>query len=241
MFITMSSSSNSRRRKRGNKNKSNNTPTLKTGNPLWAHDQALLAQSFPDTQIWQNNAEHVPRFGAVNSRDNKVFNIVQSNIIRSWLTGNSAVNVGASKAFLISDLSQVSSLLSVFDQYRLMQAEVWLTPTQTYTGNTTPTTVYTALDYDDANVITNESAMLQYENVTVTIITDGVYRRFRPHQALATYSGAFTSFANVVSQWNDAASTNIQHYGFKAMITPNSLAPVFDLTIRTWYQFRNVF
>jgi len=216
---------------------------LKSNQAIWMHDSALLQQSFPDTQIWNANAEHEPRFGAVNSKDNKVFNVVQSALNRQWLTSNGALPQGAGIGFSLSgNVNQATTFTALFDQYRIRQVEVWLKPSTSLVANTNVATLYTVLDYDDAVSPTSESQVQQYTNVTVTSINEGVYRRFTPHIATAVYSGAFTSFANSTESWIDSGSPSVLHYGFKALISTISGSNIsYDLTYRIWLQFRNVF
>jgi len=208
---------------------------------ICGHDQAYLDQSFPDTQIWNYASEHEPRFGANNSKDNKIYNLTQTAVNRSVLSANSALPVGFARSFQVSDLAQATTLLSVFDQYRIMQVEVWLKPQSASVGTQTATSLYTVLDYDDATTPISENQMQQYTNVTISAVVEGIYRRFRPHIAVAVYSGAFTSFKNELSDWIDSGSPNVQHYGFKALISPGPTTLAYDLEYRYWVQFRNVF
>jgi hypothetical protein len=218
---------------------------LNDKDPMWAHDSSLLGISFPDTQLWNLTSEHDPRFGQTTSRDNKIFNIVQSVVNRAQFATSTSTPTAFSTNFQVGSLPQAASLLAVFDQYRIMQIEVWLKPANITgaTSNTSDSTNYTVIDYDDAANLSTETAAVSYQNVTVSSLNEGVYRRFRPHQAIATYSsGAFGGFSNVPSQWNDSGSSVIQHYGFKFFNTGTSAGAVtYDLYTRYWVQFRNVF
>lgn len=205
-------------------------------------DQAMLTRSFPDTQVWNFNSEHEPRYGLANSRDNKVYNVVQSIVIRQWLIATSSWTSGA-KTFTINDLAQVSTWLSVFDQYKIKQVEIWFKPSVNYYSNTNLATLYTVIDYDDAVNLPSENAALQYENMVSSPVNAGHYRRFQPHVETAVYQpNTFGGYKNELSGWIDAASPTVSHYGFKAGITPITGTTVqYDITIRYWVQFRNIF
>jgi len=240
--ITIMSNNNRKTNTKRNRNKQKkNNQQMSLTRPLWAHDQAMLNQSFPDTQVWNVLSEHDPRYGASNSRDNKIFNVVQTAIQTQVVTSSTTVTNNAPVGFFINDLSQVSSLTAVFDQYRIMQVEIWLRPSNV-TGPGIQGQVYTVIDYDDNNAITNPVNYSQYANCTITQPHEGVYRRFRPHQAINTFgSSAFGSFTNAISQWNDSASTTVGHYGFKIATTIMSQSVSYDIVKRYWVQFRNVF
>jgi hypothetical protein len=233
---------NQRRARRGQ-----NTPQLSkliklsNKNPIWNHDAALLEQEFPDTQVWATPAEHIPRMGQTNSKDHKVYNFVQTLVTRNWLQSSSTVLGTSALSVNANTMIQSSVLLALFDQWRIHQVEVWLKPTPTDQLQSVAQTVYTVIDYDDANNLASEAAAQQYTNVTITSVNEGVYRRFKPHTAVAAYSGAFTAFANATDQWIDSGSPTVQHYGFKALITAASTIVNFDLEYRVWGQFRNVF
>jgi len=215
---------------------------LSTKNPVWSHDSALLERSFPDTQIWNTLSEHVPRYGQVNSKDNKIYNFSQSNVIRNWMVWSSTT-VGVANYYAnLASFAQASTYAALFDQWRIHQIEVWMVPSTTAQAGTNSERVYTVIDYDDANNLANESAAQQYTNVTISAPNEGVYRRFQPHIALGAYSGTFASFANEKNVWIDVGSPSVQHYGFKSLVqSSGNTSGAFDLEIRLWGQFRNVF
>lgn len=66
----------------------------------------------------------------------------------------------------------------------------------------------------------------------------------RPRTAMAAYSGAFTSYANMSDQWIDLNSTSVQYYGFKLLLPPASVSslssPAIDLMFDYTIVFRNV-
>jgi hypothetical protein len=177
--------------------------------------------------------------------NNQIHSFVQS-ITKAGTTSSNVAMTNATNYFSASDIAQISSFSTVFDQYRIVKIEVWITP-----RNPTSTTgaainrgrLLSVIDYDDATALTTESDYQQYSNCVMSSAVQGHYRAFVPHCAVAAYSGAFTSYANVQSPWIDLASTTVQHYGLKYGITQADSAAdvvVYDLLTRLHFQFKNV-
>jgi len=159
------------------------------------------------------------------------------------ITSNIATAVFAAFAFVASAIDQISSLTAVFDQYRIDELEVWFWPKiQPGTGTISdPGLFATAVDYDDATALSTYNQALDYQNVLVSDGRQGHYHRFKPHAAIAAYSGAFTSFANQASPWIDAASTGVQHYGVKGVWTAtDTTGYTYAVQARFHMSFRNV-
>jgi len=161
-------------------------------------------------------------------------------VLPSWFT-TSSLGGGlafASQAFALSNFPGSSSLLSVFDQYRFEQIEVWVENTSPNSVAQFPNVV-TAVDLDDANLPTSLSQIEDHMGALFTLGPAGHYHRFKPHLAVAAYSGAFTSYANMPSQWIDSASSNVAHFGLKAGSSTNATtAYQYSLTARAVVSFR---
>jgi len=177
-------------------------------------------------------------FPPVGRYDNQAFNLVDSVESLAWLTTNTATNSYQGFFVALSDLPDSSSYAAVFDQYRIMGAEVQLAPTTMPLGGVYTGHVHTVIDYDDVASIT-PSAALNYNNCVVSNLQDTLIRTFKPHMAVAAYAGSFTSYANMEPQWIDCASPSVQHYGFKCAVNPTGTALTFDLIGKIWVQFRN--
>jgi hypothetical protein len=137
-----------------------------------------------------------------------------------------------------------SSYAAVFDQYRIVAAEVIPTPRITEANQVSPYPagyLYTVLDYDDATALTSPSAAQDYSSCIITPVTEAVRRCVKPRIAMAAYSGAFTSFANVADQWIDAASTGVIHYGIKCIMDVGTASALvtYDLEQVVVVQFRS--
>jgi hypothetical protein len=110
-----------------------------------------------------------------------------------------------------------------YDQYRLMALRFSILPQNNAIGLVTNSTtslvpLYCVIDYDDATGLTSAAQAQGYNNCITLSPGESLSRTFRPHMALAAYSGSFGSFANVEPMWIDAANTGVQHYGIKVFI-----------------------
>lgn len=174
--------------------------------------------------------------------DTQVYRVTQTAHIEAFLTSSATLPVFASRVFTLNDVPLNTAFQQLFDQYCIEQVEVWVTPkTSDTSGAANSGLLLSAIDYDDGNVVPNLATLEAYANVMVGSGLVGHYRRFRPHVALAAYSGAFTSFANKVHQWLDVASPGIEHYGLKLGVTAGNAATFkWDLIIRYHIAFKSV-
>jgi len=172
---------------------------------------------------------------------NQIFKVTQSVPLTGFTT-STTLSVFTAYLFRFSDVDQTASLAVVFDQYRIDEVEVWIIPrfTENVSESINPGLLYSAVDYDDATAVSTIGAMQDYTNVLQTGGTSGHYRRFKPHIAVAAYNGSFGGFANAASQWIDAASNTVQHYGLKVGVTATTAAQVYDVQARYHMSFRNV-
>lgn len=154
--------------------------------------------------------------------------------ISSGTTGDSFY----AKAFSLNDFAGSTSYLTVFDQYRFDQLEVWLEPANGTTSDTFYPLLITCVDLDDANL---PSTINQVEDHQQSLSGEGQagrYHKWNPHMAVAAYSGAFTSYKNEPAGWIDSASPSVQHYGFKAATYSNGFVWSYQLTVRALISFR---
>jgi len=171
--------------------------------------------------------------------NNKPYLVLQGSEIGNVLTISASVAAFGSIGFTLTLLDQASAFASVFDQYRIRLIETWMIP-QFASSNQQVTNWCTVEDYDDATALTTYAAALDYTNVMSTPLSDGHYRRFVPHIAVAAFSGSFSSFENVVAPWIDAASSAVAHYGIKTASLASGAAGAVIMNARLHVQFRNV-
>jgi hypothetical protein len=175
--------------------------------------------------------------------NNGVHRVVQSYELPALLTASNAATTFGAINFMASSLDQISSLGAVFDQYKIERIEVWLIPriSNVQTSVLINTGLFhSVIDFDDSAVLSSVGQALDYSNCVVSSGTDGHYRTWVPHAAMAAYGGAFTSFANVESPWIDAVSTAVQHYGLKTVWTQCDAAYIMDAVVRLHTAWRNV-
>jgi len=158
-------------------------------------------------------------------------------------TASTTISTSSAYNFSLNQVDQVSQLTAVFDQYRIDEIEFWLWPklgAEVASATADQGILASVIDYDDSNLLGSLTAALDYVNVLVSSGRDGHYRRFKPHVAIAAYSGSFSSFANETSPWLDAASPSVQHYGVKTVWTACDAAYSQSIQARLHLSFRNI-
>jgi hypothetical protein len=140
-------------------------------------------------------------------------------------------------AFTLNNFISYSDYLSVFDQYKIDWIEVWI-ESRAPQGTTVPSLLTTAIDFDDANTPTSLSEVERKQASLTGSSLSGRYFAFKPHMAVAAYSGTFTSYSNIEAGWIDSASPGVQHFGLKVAIDTTPVASVVTVTTRAHVSFR---
>jgi hypothetical protein len=194
-------------------------------------------ERYPTNWIIQREVD-MPSVGAF---DNKIYNVVDGYWLGNAITSNTTIAQGTALSFALNSCADYASLTAVFDQYRIMAAEVTLMPSATNQANNgTAGHVWTVLDYDDSTALSSIDAALDYPNVVVMNGLDSQVRSFVPHVAVGVYGGStFTSYGNRAQQWLDAASPGVPHFGYKIVTAATSVAQVYDASVKLHIQFRN--
>jgi hypothetical protein len=221
---------NNRRKKANNNHRRGGNQTTRTRN--LQRKNTLFS---PASQGVPHSNKYVP--------DNQVYKLTQTQVATAVLTTSTTILSTAQRVFQFSFLDQNSSLANVFDQYMIDEIEYILMPrllTQDGSSLSNAGLVASVIDYDDANSLTTFAQALDYTNCIVGAGIQAHYRCFKPHVAIATYSGAFTSYGNVANQWLDCSSSTVQHYGIKIAAEPTSSALIYDEIVRYHISFRNV-
>jgi hypothetical protein len=160
--------------------------------------------------------------------------IVSNYAISSGTAGVIAYN---SAILTAQNFTSTPTLFTVFDQYRFEQIEAWLEFINPNSASSFPDFV-SAVDLDDGNIPTSVGQVIDHQGALVSSGPGGHYHKWKPHVAVAVYSGAFTSFANEEAQWIDSASPAVQHYGLKSAIISNGAATVVNAVFRAVISFR---
>jgi len=186
---------------------------------------------------WNANAQVMPN-RLLPRLDDKPYPVVQEIYTAAAIASSTSVESFAGFQFNVNALPQITTLTSLFDQYRITKVEFWLIPNGVAAAVTG--LIASVIDYDDATSLTTFNQALEYQNVLSTQPDTGHYRAFVPHVALAAYSGTFTSFANEPSPWIDAASPSVQHYGIKTAFTVTSSIASYSTIYRLHTEWRNL-
>jgi hypothetical protein len=142
----------------------------------------------------------------------------QNPIMSATTTG---VAVYGAFVFSVGMFSGATSLLGVFDQYMINQIETWI-ETPDPNKDTGYPDLYSSVDLDDGNVPVSIGQIQDHVGAIVATTPAGHYHKWRPHIAIASYSGTFTSYTNSPATWIDSASPNVQHFGLKLALVANS-------------------
>jgi hypothetical protein len=189
----------------------------------------------PTSRTWNPNAQPRPGLSRNLRLDNRTYRTVQSVDYGAVLTSSSGGAVYYAKFFSFGDLDQVSSLASIFDQYRIDEIEVWAsTVGSTLTGLAN---LYGVVDYDDANNLSSLAAARQYSNCMEVPIDTGIYFSFRPHTAL---SAAGSGQPNVPFPWTNSATQGQPAYGVKFAMGSSSVTRILYVNARFHLTFRNI-
>jgi hypothetical protein len=141
--------------------------------------------------------------------------------------------------FYLTGFAGSAAYLSLFDQYRIDLIECWLEPKQSLsTVEQNPGTLASAVDLDDAGTPSFFDDVARKQDAVLTTGQNAHYHRWKPHMAVAVYSGAFTSFANAPGGWIDSGSPAVQHYGLKAASTVTSAVYNYNLQVRARVSFK---
>jgi hypothetical protein len=165
-------------------------------------------------------------------------------LANATLTAQPTANTAASYAFSISSANVGTGF---WDQYRIDAIRFVVQPQNNAIGLVTNSTtaltpLYCVIDYDDVTNLTSAAAAQSYSNCISLAPGESMERTFQPRIAVAAYSGAFTSYANMAPQWIDAASTGVNHYGVKVFIpgvtAAQTLLQSWDVVVEYFISFR---
>jgi len=131
--------------------------------------------------------------------------------------------------FALDMLPNYTEFTNMFDQYRIVEIEVLITPTFTTADMSIPTggsvvcpQVMTVLDFNDSTPLTTDADYLQrMDTLKMTIGTVEHRRKFTPRMAALAYAGATSGYTvQPRDSWLDCSYPNIRHYGIKTRVTP---------------------
>lgn len=156
----------------------------------------------------------------------------------------------------LSDLGQVSTYASLFDQYKIERVHLRFTPrdnsinvtTQGTGANAAVPEMAVVVDRDDSSTLSGLAAALEYDNVQVIpygiMGLDVIYSPSITKSAFA--SGLFSGYTveDGRDTWLDIANTTVPYYGIKGVITAlnTSATYLYSWQIQCWYEisFKNI-
>jgi len=138
------------------------------------------------------------------------------------LSSSTTVPTAVSLNFTLNSLNNVASYVGVFDQYAIVCAIVRIRAPDNAVASpsVTPGVLHSVIDHDDSSGLTSVGMAQEYSTHMSTPGYISQTRVIYPRIAIAAYSGAFTSFANVRS-YVDAGNAGVQHYGLKILCEPS--------------------
>lgn len=143
--------------------------------------------------------------------------------------------------FKLSDVSNSADLTSSFDAYRIKRVDVYFTPRVNYTPDASVLTnaqLWTACDFD-GNTVTTLTETAAYDSAQLHDARTSFVVSLKPRAALATYSGAFTSYAEAPpDQWIDCASPSVEHYGLITAMSAQPVATVINVAARFYIELK---
>lgn len=126
---------------------------------------------------------------------------------------------GVNATYKLSNLPNYTEFTALFDSYKIdkIKQTFIYSHNMSYQGQT-----YNGLpligivrDEDDVTSLSTVADYTQYESFKLKRLDKIFSITTVPHMALATYSGAFTSYTDTKPMWLDCNSSGVEHYGFK--------------------------
>jgi len=164
----------------------------------------------------------------------------KTNLTGSQIKG-AAAPYGLALAWSLADLPQVTSLVALFDQFRITKAFVRFMSSHNTNATGLGSILYVAPDYDNSTLVTSLAQIQSYQSMQTIRGSDtgngdsGVFT-ILPCIPIPSIAG------NMVSpgQWEDCAVTTNTHYGIKGWYnTAATTDPVWDVDAQLWLEFRN--
>jgi hypothetical protein len=184
--------------------------------------------------VFDTNGVHRPMPKLMPER--KVYRALMSTSYPAF-TSSITVPIYNANYVTLNSFTNTAEYVGLFDQYRFVEIEMWIEP-ETSSSTTIAPIWWSAVDYDDATIPSSIQSVAGKQSATASSSDAGHYHRFRPHVAVAEYSGSFTSYGNVPSTWADCGSPNIQNFGVKTAVNIDGVARTFQVVVRAIVEFK---
>lgn len=137
---------------------------------------------------------------------------------QTFSIAKNALDSGYAYQLFLSGLPGVTEFTNLYDQYRILRAEVKLVLATPSISSAYPR-ITTVVDYDDSVSPTSENDVLQYPNAKVYQYSPTNVEHsfeFVPRAAGAMFQGITTGYSMApAGTWLDGGYPDIPHYGFK--------------------------
>jgi hypothetical protein len=161
----------------------------------------------------------------IRTRKNQVYTFTRTQAGPDVYVQNAINPLGYS--FNLSQLPSSSDFTALFDKYRITQIKYNFIPTVSVPNPDEAEGAFTdfpyiqsVIDYDDATTPATQNELRQFDTHQVNPLGTTFTRVIQPRAALASYSGAFTSFGQAPrSMWFDCSSPGVQYYGLKFCVS----------------------
>jgi len=161
------------------------------------------------------------------------------------IIGSSTVPVAGYYIFVLSALPNYTNYTGIFDMYRVDAIKFRLRPRSsmaTINAASYAPPLALVIDYDNSTALASTSAAMQYTSCAVIEAYQSCERLFKPHVAVAAYTGTFTGYKNEPAGWIDCASSSVSHYGLKwyLPVCPSGSLPEWDVDVDVYISFMSV-
>jgi len=219
------------------------------GNPA---DRELMATSHrggpamritvPEDMARQATSTLISQSPPKNLRTKLVWIVQQVNVLNQLSISNS-VPTEANVSFKLTDISNYSTWSSLFDQFCLYSVSISVTPIAPNLTSGSLGRLTTAIDYDNTNNLSVETAVQQYSSALTVEVAPGmsVQRFIKPCNKSGVYAGTSVTNGSVGRLWVDANAQAVTHYGFRSFWNLNTYGSLLADYIATYcVGFRNI-
>lgn len=176
----------------------------------------------------------------------------ESSAIMSVSATGAQVQDFYGKTFQMDDLptTQRNDLVKLFEEYRIGMVKVELLPRRTRivttavlpTGGAAQAELLTATDPNDGAAPVHINELDGFQNLRRQYADRKCVWKIRPYIAMEVFAGVTPGYLPKRNPWLDVATTDIPHYGFKAILKTVGVTPIaeqtIDLRLTYFLQFR---
>lgn len=137
-------------------------------------------------------------------------------------------------AFALSQFAQSAAIQALFDQYCIYSCVVRIVmpnyASSTFSSGGFLGRLHTAIDYDNVNAISTETAILQFGSVqSVELVIGKSYERFlKPCSSVASSQSNGTPIVGAPTRnWINSSSNSVPHHGLRILTVNNTTGASF--------------